>query len=252
MSVPDPRTGPRLARSSRRVRHLQTRQTRECGLCGRPNSVSRSRQCSLVCVDVDRHIRSIQPCSVNEERRMAALHRRHARHEVLAARSDQRQQLQRPRGRLAVQDRQPRHRAPNTSSKARRSWSAACSTRRPARADRSSRSTRDRRADVGAPLSRRRRAAPTRRGSCRAAALAYWTDGRGDDRILYVTPGYRLIALNAKTGAARPDLRQGRRRRSEGRRRLSATASRSISRPARSACTRRRPSSRTSCSSARR
>ena len=30
--------------------------------------------------------------------------------------------------------------------------------------------------------------------------LAYWTDGRGDDRILYVTPGYRLISLDAKTG----------------------------------------------------
>ena len=25
--------------------------------------------------------------------------------------------------------------------------------------------------------------------------LAYWTDGRGDNRVLYVTPGYRLIAL---------------------------------------------------------
>jgi len=33
--------------------------------------------------------------------------------------------------------------------------------------------------------------------------LAYWTDGRpgsNDERLLYVTPGYRLIALNAKTG----------------------------------------------------
>src|SRR5712691_3265612 len=30
--------------------------------------------------------------------------------------------------------------------------------------------------------------------------LAYWTDGK-EERILYVTPGYRLIALNAKTGA---------------------------------------------------
>jgi quinoprotein glucose dehydrogenase len=30
--------------------------------------------------------------------------------------------------------------------------------------------------------------------------LAYWTDGR-DERILYVTPGYRLVALDAKTGA---------------------------------------------------
>jgi quinoprotein glucose dehydrogenase len=30
--------------------------------------------------------------------------------------------------------------------------------------------------------------------------VAYWTDGRGDNRVLYVTPGYRLIALDAKTG----------------------------------------------------
>ena len=33
--------------------------------------------------------------------------------------------------------------------------------------------------------------------------LAYWTDGR-EERVLYVTPGYRLIALNAKTGAPVP------------------------------------------------
>jgi quinoprotein glucose dehydrogenase len=30
--------------------------------------------------------------------------------------------------------------------------------------------------------------------------LAYWTDGKGDDRVLYVTVGYRLVALNAHTG----------------------------------------------------
>jgi quinoprotein glucose dehydrogenase len=30
--------------------------------------------------------------------------------------------------------------------------------------------------------------------------VAYWTDGRGDERILYVTTGYRLVALDAKTG----------------------------------------------------
>ncbi len=30
--------------------------------------------------------------------------------------------------------------------------------------------------------------------------VAYWTDGTGDGRILYVTPGYRLIALDARTG----------------------------------------------------
>ena len=33
--------------------------------------------------------------------------------------------------------------------------------------------------------------------------LAYWTDGR-EERIIYVTPGYRLIALNAKTGVPVP------------------------------------------------
>ena len=33
--------------------------------------------------------------------------------------------------------------------------------------------------------------------------LAYWTDGK-EERILYVTPGYRLIALDAKTGVPVP------------------------------------------------
>jgi len=35
--------------------------------------------------------------------------------------------------------------------------------------------------------------------------LAYWTDGR-EERILYFTPGYRLIALNAKTGMRIPSF----------------------------------------------
>ena len=30
--------------------------------------------------------------------------------------------------------------------------------------------------------------------------VSYWTDGKGDERIIYVTTGYRLVALNAKTG----------------------------------------------------
>ena len=42
-----------------------------------------------------------------------------------------------------------------------------------------------------------RGAAAPRRLSGRG--LAYWTDG-SDERIVYVTPGYRLIALDAKTG----------------------------------------------------
>ena len=35
--------------------------------------------------------------------------------------------------------------------------------------------------------------------------VAYWTDGR-DERILYVTTGYRLVALDAKTGARIPSF----------------------------------------------
>ncbi len=31
--------------------------------------------------------------------------------------------------------------------------------------------------------------------------VSYWTDGRGDARILYITTGYQLVELDAKTGA---------------------------------------------------
>ena len=36
--------------------------------------------------------------------------------------------------------------------------------------------------------------------------MSYWTDGRGDERIIYVTTGYRLVELNAKTGAVIPSF----------------------------------------------
>jgi quinoprotein glucose dehydrogenase len=39
--------------------------------------------------------------------------------------------------------------------------------------------------------------------------VAYWTDGKGDERVLYVTTGYRLIALNAKTGSMVPSFGEG-------------------------------------------
>ena len=47
--------------------------------------------------------------------------------------------------------------------------------------------------------------------------LAYWSDGKGDDRILLISPGYQLVALSAKTGRVIPgfgangivDLTQG-------------------------------------------
>jgi len=38
--------------------------------------------------------------------------------------------------------------------------------------------------------------------------LAYWSNGR-EERILYVTPGYRLIALDAKTGLVIPGFGKG-------------------------------------------
>ncbi|MEK6285008.1 MAG: pyrroloquinoline quinone-dependent dehydrogenase [Acidobacteriota bacterium] len=31
--------------------------------------------------------------------------------------------------------------------------------------------------------------------------LSYWSDGKGDERIIYVTTGYRLVSLDARTGA---------------------------------------------------
>jgi quinoprotein glucose dehydrogenase len=37
--------------------------------------------------------------------------------------------------------------------------------------------------------------------------VAYWTDGK-DERIVYVTTGYQLVALNAKTGAMIPSFGQ--------------------------------------------
>jgi quinoprotein glucose dehydrogenase len=39
--------------------------------------------------------------------------------------------------------------------------------------------------------------------------VAYWTDGKGDDRVLYVTTGYRLVSLNARTGALIPSFGNG-------------------------------------------
>jgi quinoprotein glucose dehydrogenase len=36
--------------------------------------------------------------------------------------------------------------------------------------------------------------------------VSYWTDGKGDERIVYVTTGYRLVELNAKTGTPVPSF----------------------------------------------
>ena len=58
--------------------------------------------------------------------------------------------------------------------------------------------------------------------------LSYWTDGKGDERIIYVTIGYRLVQLNAKTGQPMRGLRQGRRGRPEGRRGLRQAGERQV------------------------
>jgi quinoprotein glucose dehydrogenase len=50
----------------------------------------------------------------------------------------------------------------------------------------------------------KRGAAAPRQGSGRG--LAYWTDGKGDERIVTVTPGYHMVQLNAKTGVPVPSF----------------------------------------------
>ena len=50
----------------------------------------------------------------------------------------------------------------------------------------------------------KRGASAPRQGSGRG--LAYWTDGKGDERIVTVTPGYNLAQLNAKTGLPIPSF----------------------------------------------
>src|SRR5687768_10991070 len=36
--------------------------------------------------------------------------------------------------------------------------------------------------------------------------VGYWTDGKGDERVFYVTIGYQLVGLNAKTGKPLKDF----------------------------------------------
>ncbi|HEY7819304.1 MAG TPA: pyrroloquinoline quinone-dependent dehydrogenase, partial [Vicinamibacteria bacterium] len=36
--------------------------------------------------------------------------------------------------------------------------------------------------------------------------VAYWTDGQGDERVLAITPGFHLVALDAGTGRPIPDF----------------------------------------------
>ena len=87
----------------------------------------------------------------------------------------------------------------STSSSRPRSWSTASSTRLLVPAGPSWPWTPRRANCCGCTASRRANAEKRHQGSFRDEGLAYWTDGK-EARILYVTPGYRLIALDAKTG----------------------------------------------------
>ena len=105
-----------------------------------------------------------------EERRVDDLRRRPRQHAVFAARSDQRRQLQQARGRLAVQDRQPR-----SAARVPVRVDAADGARRPLLDRRHAAGGRrarrgHRRAAVDAQRARRRRAARRRPASSPAAA----------------------------------------------------------------------------------
>ena len=66
-------------------------------------------------------------------------------------------------------------------------------------ASRSSRSTPPPASCSGCTARTKARAAQAAPRQLSGRGLAYWTDGK-EERILYVTPGYRLVALDAKTG----------------------------------------------------
>ena len=122
---------------------------------------------------------------------------------LLAARSDQRQQLQPARSRVAVQDRQPRH-APRVQARRHAADGQGRHLRHRRHAPLGRRARReDRRDDLGARREAKARAPWHAPRQLSGRGLSYWTDGKGDDRVIYVTTGYRLVALNAKTGVPR-------------------------------------------------
>ena len=99
-------------------------------------------------------------------------------------------------------------RAPSTSSRARPSWSRARSTRRAARGVRSCRSTAGRASSTGPTACAKGTRAAVSPRQLSGRGVSYWTDGKGDERVVYVTTGYQLVELDAKTGAMIPSFAQ--------------------------------------------
>ena len=134
-----------------------------------------------------------------EGRRVADLRRRPRQHALLAARSDHQRQLQQARSRVAVQDRRARPAArvqlPGDAADGRR---RRLLDRR--HAPRRRRARRRHRRDAVDAQRERRQA----RRSGAAPALGprpRLLDRRPRaTRIVYVTPGYQMVALDAKTG----------------------------------------------------
>ena len=157
--------------------------------------------------------------AIDEERRVAALHRRHA-----AARATRRSIRSTPSNfnKLEVAWRfktdnlgpRPEYKLEGTPLMVKGVLYTTGGTRRSVVAL----DGEDRRGDLGAQPARGQARRRRRRGSCRAAASRTGPTAAATSAILYVTTGYRLVALNAKTGALDQLVRHRRHRRSEGRR----------------------------------
>ena len=126
-----------------------------------------------------------------------------AQHEVLAARSDQRDELQQARSRRGASRptasaRGRKYKLEGTPLMVNGVLYATAGTRRAVVA--LDAATGELLWVHGEHEGARAAAAPRQLSG---RGLAYWTDGK-EERILYTTPGYRLIALDAKTGTPIP------------------------------------------------
>ena len=175
--------------------------------------IRHANRCRRSDLRVDSRARAIR----REKRRVAHLRRRPRPHPLFAARSDQRVRTSTSWKSPGASRPTTSARAPNTSSKRTPlDGATASSTPPPDRAAPWSRSMPPPASSCGSHGENEgtRGSAAPRQLSGRG--LAYWTDGK-EERILYVTPGYRLIALDAKTGAPVPSFGAKRRGRSEAR-----------------------------------
>ena len=151
--------------------------------------------------------RSIRPGSqhrsraIHGRRRLAPLHRRHARHQILAARSDQRRPTSSTlevawRFKTDILGPRPEYKLEGTPLAINGILYATGGTRRSVVAlDGKTGEL------IWAHSLREGKRAAVSPRQLSGRGLSYWTDGNGDERILYVTTGYRLVALNAHNGA---------------------------------------------------